>query len=118
MLSRNIRPRSRVASLSAISISNRWPFNSALGPVARAVQAARTAQTNAAPISGEIRLPMNAPKSAVGAIERFDQRGQRGKILRIHIVELDAEAAWIHPDEQSVAVERRLTVELQCEVMA
>src|SRR5690349_1076229 len=110
MLSRNIRPRSRAGSVSAISTSKRRPLSSTLGPVARAAHAARLA-THAAPNRSDKWLRMSC--RAIGAIERVDQRSERGEVLHVHVVDLDAEMAVIGPHEQRIALERRLTFEFQ-----
>src|SRR6185503_9454206 len=99
MLSRNIRPRSRAGSVSAISTSKRCPFSSTLGPVARAEQAARLA-ANAAP--SRCAKPLRMSGETVGAIECVDQACQRGEILRVHVIELDAEVFVVGPDQQAV----------------
>src|SRR4051812_46373873 len=114
MLSRNIRPRSRVSSVSAISTSKRCPFSSTLGPVARAEHAARLAAT-AAPSRNEKALRMG--RETIGAIKRVDQIRKCGEVLRIHVVELDAQMFIVGPDQQTVGLERRLAFEFQNQAM-
>jgi len=49
----------------------------------------------------------------MGAAECIDQGTQRGKILRIHVIKLDADVGAVHSYQQAVATKRRLAVEFQ-----
>src|SRR4051794_17133008 len=101
MLSRNIRPRSRAGSVSATSTSKCCPLSSTPGPVARAAQADKPAASAAAN-----RRRLRISHGAVGAVKRVDQGSERREVLRIHIVELDADAVFVGADQQRVTLER------------
>src|SRR5262249_38521027 len=51
--------------------------------------------------------------SAVLAPQRFDEGGQRREVLRVHVIEFDAEALAIETDQERIAAKRRESGELE-----